>query len=90
MIVHLGGEDHVTEPQRMACRRIAVLETEMIHLEDKIGTLRAKGREPDAALLDLYARLGNAQRRHLEVLGWQRVPRDVVPSLSTYLESKAD
>jgi hypothetical protein len=46
MIIHLGGEDHVTEPQRMACRRVAVLETEMVHLEDNIGRLRCEGSAP--------------------------------------------
>ena len=30
MIVHLGGEDQVSETQRTACRRIAVLETELV------------------------------------------------------------
>jgi hypothetical protein len=87
MITHLGGDDVVSEPQRLACRRIAVLETEMIHLEDKIGSLRSQGSEPDAALLDLYSRLGNAQRRFCEALGWQRVPKDVTPSLSSYLSA---
>ena len=91
LVVHLGGDGHVTETQRMACRRIAVLETEMIYQEDKMGTLRAQGGEPDAALLDLYSRLGNAQRRFCEALGWQRVPRDMVPSLTSYLQAnKAD
>jgi len=91
LVIYLGGEDQVSEPQRMACRRIALLETELIHLEDAIGTLRCQGREPTSEMLDLYARLGNAQRRFCEALGWQRVPKDVTPSLSSYLQAnKAD
>ena len=74
MIVHLGGEDMVSEPQRLACRRIAVLEVEMVYQEDKIGQIRAAGGEPEPALLDLYSRISNTQRRHLEVLGWTRIP----------------
>ena len=80
MIVHLGGEDVVSEPQRMACRRIAVFETELLHLEDKIGQERLAGREPDDRVLELYTRLANSQRRFAEALGWQRMPRDIVPS----------
>ena len=91
MIVHLGGEDQVSETQRTACRRIAVLETELVHMEDAIARLRCEGREPLPEMLDLYARLGNAQRRFCEALGWQRVPREIVPSLTSYLQAnKAD
>jgi hypothetical protein len=91
MVSHLGGEDHVSETQRLACRRIAVLEVEMIYQEDKMGRVRAEGSEPTSEMLDLYARLGNAQRRFCEALGWQRVPKDVTPSLSSYLQAnKAD
>jgi hypothetical protein len=88
MVEHLGGD--VTEPQRMTCRRIAVLETEMIYQEDRMGTLRAEGSEPPPELLDLYSRLSNTQRRHIEALGWSRMPRDLTPTLSDYLESKND
>jgi len=77
MARHLGGIDQVSEVQRLSIRRVAALEAELIHLEGKFARARQAGGEPDAADLDLYARLGNAQRRHLEPLGWQSVPRDV-------------
>jgi hypothetical protein len=83
LVVHLGG--NVSETQRMACRRIAVLETEMVFMEDQIGLMRQNGKEPDPALLDLYCRLGNAQRRFCEHLGWHSVPKEVVPSLASYV-----
>ena len=90
LVVHLGGDGHVTETQRMACRRIAVLETELVHMEDAIGRLRCEGSAPPPDMLDLYARLGNAQRRFCEALGWQRVPRDLTPSLQSYLTTHAE
>ena len=88
VIVHLGGWDVVSEPQRMAARRVAVFETELVHLEDKIGQERLAGREPDERVLELYTRLANSQRRFCEALGWQRMPKDIVPSLASYLEAK--
>ena len=90
LVIHLGGEGHVTETQRMACRRIAVLETELVHMEDAIGRLRCEGSSPPPEMLDLYARLGNAQRRFCEALGWQRVPRDLTPTLQSYLTTHAE
>ena len=88
MVAHLGGADHVTETQRMACRRIAVLETELIFQEDRMGQQRLAGRVPEPGELDLYSRLTNTQRRLCECLGWQRVPRDIVPTLEAYLRAK--
>jgi hypothetical protein len=89
LVSHLGGPDNVSETQRMACRRIAVLEVEMVFQEDRIGQLRCEGREPAPELLDLYCRLGNAQRRFCEALGWQRVPRDATPDIDQYIRAAA-
>ncbi len=89
MVVHLGGSDVVTEPERMTARRAAVLECELIHIEDALARIRAEGGEPDAGQLDLYSRLSNSQRRHLEVLGWAKRPRDITPSLSQYLANRS-
>jgi hypothetical protein len=78
MMAHLGGEDYASEPQRMLSRRVAALEAELIHLEDGFARCRSEGRAPDAADLDLYSRMASGQRRLLEAIGLQRVPRDVV------------
>jgi hypothetical protein len=43
----------------------------------------------DEKFLDLYSRLANAQRRFLESVGMKRIPRDVTPSLSEYVEATA-
>jgi len=80
LLAHLGGADHVSETQRMAARRVAALEAELVHLEDAFARARAEGGEPDMASLDLYSRLSNTQRRLNEVLGWQRQARDVTPN----------
>jgi hypothetical protein len=87
MEAHLGG--NVSETQRMACRRIAVLEVELIYQEDALGRMRCEGQVPTPDQLDLYARLGNAQRRYLEHMGWQSVPKDIVPSLASYVADTA-
>jgi hypothetical protein len=85
MITHCGGDDYVSEPKRMASRRAAVLETELIHLEDKMARIRQEGGEPDDRLLDLYSRLAGTQKRVNEVVGFDRTQRDVTP-LSTRVE----
>lgn len=85
---HLGGEDRASEPQRLLIRRCTALEVELLALEGKFTQARERGDEPNAADLDLYARLGNAQRRFLEGIGLQAVPRDVTPNLHDYLTGK--
>ena len=79
----------MSEPERMTCRRAAALETELVHLEADFAKLRAEGKAPKPADVDLYARLANGQRRHLEALGMQRRPRDLAPSLDEYLKGRA-
>jgi hypothetical protein len=90
MLAHVGGADHATEPQQLTARRVAVLECELRFQERKIAQIRAAGGEPDEKLIDLYSRVSNTQRRHLEMLGVQRVPRDVTPSLQAYLAAKEE
>jgi hypothetical protein len=89
VIQHCGGDDAISELERMAARRIGALEAELVHMEDGFATLRAGGGEPDAGSLDLYSRLSNTQRRHCEAVGWQRRPRDVTPRLGQYLSARA-
>jgi len=89
LVTHCGGGDYISETLRATCRRAAALEAELIHLEDKFARCRADGDEPDAATLDLYGRLADRQRRLHEVLGWQRTPRDVTPTLEQYTAERA-
>ena len=46
---HCGGE--LSETQKLMARRVAVLESELIFLEDGFARARAKGREPNSAAL---------------------------------------
>lgn len=84
MLNHLGGEDYASEPHRMLSRRVGAFEAELIHLEDKFARARSEGREPVTADLDLYSRMSSAQRRMLEALGFDRVPKDVTPNPLDY------
>jgi hypothetical protein len=89
LIVHCGGDDTISETERMSARRSAMLEAELVFLEDKFATLRAANGEPTPADLDLYGRLADRQRRINETLGWQRTPRSVGPSLGELLAADA-
>jgi hypothetical protein len=89
VIQHCGGEDAISELERMTARRIGALEAELIYYEDKMAAIRAGGGEPKPEILDLYSRLSNTHRRHCESLGWQRRPRNVTPGLGAYLEGSA-
>jgi hypothetical protein len=77
MHAHLGGECNISEPQRMLSRRVAAFEAELVHLEDKFARARSKGKAPSKDDLDLYSRMSSAQRRMLEAIGLDRVPRDI-------------
>ena len=88
-ISHCGGDGYVSELQRLQARRIAAMEAECVHLEDRIAQSRKAGEEPPASVVDLYLRAAAAQRRHAEVLGWRPQQRDITPSLASVLEHHA-
>ena len=77
LVVHCGGADMVSETQKLAARRVSVLEAELIYLEDKFASARQQGEEPDPMTLDLYGRLADRQRRLADPLGWHRAQREV-------------
>ena len=86
LTAHAGGADMLSETQRLAARRISVLEAELIYLENEIALARQEGRDPDPNKLDLYGRLADRQRRIAgEALGWQRTQRNVTPTLGELL-----
>jgi hypothetical protein len=88
LIVHCGGPDMVSEPQKLMARRIAALEAELIEREIEFVQMRTKGREPEIWMVDVYGRLADRQRRLADPLGWRRTPKPVM-SLSEYLDAKA-
>jgi hypothetical protein len=86
LVQPVGGEENVSETQRLAIRRVASFEAELIFLEDSFALARTDGRVPEPADLNLYATMANAQRRFCEALGWQRTPRDLTMPLATYIQ----
>lgn len=85
LLSHCGGADVVSETRRLAARRVSVLESELVFLENKFAQLRAAGGEPNPEQLDLYGRLADRQRRLSESLGWERTQRDLTPSVAEYI-----
>ena len=77
LVVHCGGADLISETQKLAARRVSVLEAELVHLEDRFAAAREQGEEPDPLTLDLYGRLADRQRRLADPLGWHRAQRTV-------------
>src|SRR5262245_2949510 len=77
LVAHCGGEETISETQWLAARRAAVLEAELVHVEDSIGKARAKGEEPKRSLVEYYTRIADKQRKHCEVLGVERTAREV-------------
>jgi hypothetical protein len=79
----LGGVEAISAAEASIIRRAACLTVELERLELVFATTEAKPED-----LDLYQRMPNTLRRHLETTGLKRVPRDVTPTLSEYLASK--
>jgi hypothetical protein len=80
----LGGPTAVSESKNSIIKRVATLTIECERLEAKFSIAD----EPSPESLDLYQRMSNTLRRHLEALGIKRRPRDITPSLEQYLEGK--
>jgi hypothetical protein len=78
----LGGADILSEAQASLIRRAAVIEVELERMEGRLSA----GEVVD---LDQYTRAVGHLRRVLETLGIERTKRDVTPTLSEYLASKA-
>jgi hypothetical protein len=78
----LGGEENTSEIERQLISRFAVLALTLEGME-------AAALAGDQIDLDLFARGAGHLRRIGETLGLKRRPRDVTPSLESYLASKA-
>ena len=81
----LGGEDNASEAEKSILRRAATLTVELERLELKFATAG----EASAADLDLYQRVSNTMRRHLEAVGLERRPRDISPDIQQYAALRA-
>ncbi|MDR6657788.1 hypothetical protein J2W51_000330 [Tardiphaga robiniae] len=90
LVAHCGGEDLMSETRRMAARRVAALEAELIMMEDRIASIRGKAKQPPPSLLQLYGMLADRQRRLSEALGWDRSKKPVNDiDLASYIRGKA-
>jgi hypothetical protein len=90
MIAHCGPG--ISDTQRMACRRIGALEAELIFTEDRIASIRRKGREPPTSLLSTYSSFAAQQRRLMMDLGWNASnakPTNEPHDLQEYIARKA-
>jgi hypothetical protein len=76
-----GGRDNMSTA-RLRVAETAALTTAMVN---DLGARWLAGEQVD---LGLFATLSNAQRRAFETLGFDRVPKNVTPSVSEYLAQK--
>lgn len=74
--VDLGGADIVSFAESSLIRRAAAETVELELLEEKFAK---NGKGASAEDLDLYARISNSLRRHLETIGIKRVSKDITP-----------
>ena len=81
----LGGDSSISEAERSIARRAATLTILLERMEFDFAL------EDTASpfMIDQYQRVAGCLRRLLESLGLKRRSRDVTPSLSEYLASKA-
>jgi hypothetical protein len=84
-LADMGGESNTSAAERSLIRRAAVLTTELEMLEQKFASV-GMANQVD---LDLYIRASGNLRRMLEAIGLQRRQKNVTPTLSEYLRSKA-
>ena len=77
----LGGDSNLSTAERELIQRAAILGT-------ILGNYEAHWLVEGAVPLGEYLPCVNAQKRVLETLGLQRRPRDVTPSLATYLKER--
>lgn len=83
-VADLGGESNMSEAEMALVRRVATLTVELEMMELKFATVG--GSEPKS--LEVYGRTVNTLRRTLESIGLKRVPRDVTPSIATYVAAR--
>ena len=78
----LGGADRMSEGQRQLCRRAATMSMQCELMEAEA----VAGRVFD---VDCFGQLCDRLGRCLQRIGLERKPRDVTPSLHSYLQAKA-
>jgi hypothetical protein len=82
-VVDLGGRELLSESQLSLIKRASAIECELEQAEGRLSL----GESVD---LDAFTRAASHLRRILETLGLRRVPKEIVPQLSTYLSRQRD
>ena len=83
----LGGPDQVSSSEARPRRRASMLTLQLEMMESRWASEHEGQAGPKS--LELYQRTTGALRRTLETLGLRRRPRDVTPTLSSYLSTKS-
>lgn len=78
----LGGVEAISAAEASILRRAATLTVELERLE----LVFALAGEATPEQIDIYSRVSNTLRRHLESVGLKRVPRNVTPSVADYVD----
>ena len=79
----LGGLEAISAAESSIIRRAATLTVELERLE----LVFALAGEATPEQIDIYSRVSNTLRRHLETVGLKRVPRNVTPSVAEYVDA---
>jgi hypothetical protein len=79
----LGGQEVISAAEASIIRRAACLTVELERLELSFATTDAKPED-----LDLYQRMSNTLRRHLETTGLKRIPKNVTPTVTQYVDAE--
>jgi hypothetical protein len=82
IVSDLGGADRLSEGQRQLARRCSLLAVEC----ELIEAAAVKGEEID---LEAYGVMTDRLGRAFQRLGLKRVPRDITPTVDSYLARKA-
>jgi hypothetical protein len=81
----MGGESEASEGEKAILRSAALLTAQLeLYAADIIQALDNNERPP-IDVVDLFQRMSNTARRHLETVGLKRRPKDVTPELHAYL-----
>lgn len=82
----LGGHDHISEAERVLCRRAAMIVLQCELLEMRFA--KAEDSTASPKQFERYTKATGALTRLYNTIGTKRRPKDVTPDLQTYLASK--
>jgi hypothetical protein len=85
LVADAGGDDMVSEAAKAIMRRAATLATELERREAAFATAGCASGDD----LDMFARVSGTLARLLERVGIERKPRDITPSLESYMAAKS-